>query len=102
MADMPVIAGPSRADGALPDELGKSNWEPRTIPDIRNPSSSLRITENRFIDVLILGDGFQTQAEFEAGLHSWIDNFYDLKVYDTFQGAFRIRALYRESAERAS
>src|SRR5262245_3699622 len=102
MADTSVVAGASRADGSIPYELGKPNWEARTIPDIRNPSSSLQIPESRLIDVLILGDGFQTPAEFEEELQDWIDDFYDLKVYDMFQGAFRIRGLYRESPERAS
>jgi hypothetical protein len=102
MADTSVVAGASRADGSIPYELGKPNWEARTIPDIRSPSSSVRIDESRLIDVLILGDGFLTQAEFEEGLQDWIDVFYDLKVYDIFQGALRIRGLYRESSERAS
>ena len=62
----------------------------------------MQITESRLIDVLILGDGFENQADFEAGLQGWIDDVYDLKVYDLFQGAFRVRALYRQSAEPAS
>jgi hypothetical protein len=102
MADTSVVAGPLRTDGSVPYELGKPNWETRTIPNIRNPSSSLQLGENRVVDVLILGDGYLTQAEFEAGLQSWIDDFYDLKVYDVFRGAFRIRALYRQSPQRAS
>lgn len=102
MADTSVVAGPSRADGSVPYGLGKPNWETRRIPDIRRPASPLQISESRLIDVMILGDGFQTTAEFAAGLQSWIDDFYDLKVYDTFQGAFRIRALYRRSSQRAS
>ena len=102
MADTSVVAGASRADGSIPYELGKPNWQARTIPDIRNPSSSVQIGESRLLDVLILGDGFLTQAEFEEGLQDWIDVFYGLKVYDVFQGAFRIRGRYRESSERAS
>jgi hypothetical protein len=102
MADTSVVAGASRADGSIPYELGKPNWQTRTIPDIRHPSSTIQIPESRLIDVMILGDGFQTSAEFEAGLRGWIDDFYDLKVYDTFQGAFRIRAVYRRSSQRAS
>jgi hypothetical protein len=102
MADTSVVAGTARTDGSVPYELGQPNWDARTIPDIRNPSSTVQISESRLIDVLILGDGFQTQAEFEAGLQDWIDAFYVQKVYDLFQGAFRIRALYRESDERAS
>lgn len=102
MADTSVVAGSTRADGSIPYELGKPNWQSRTIPDIRRPAFTLQIPESRLIDVLILGDGFQAQAEFEAGLQSWIDAFYDLKVYDVFQGAFRVRALYRQSSERSS
>jgi hypothetical protein len=102
MADTSVVAGAARADGSIPYELGKPNWTSRTIPDIRNPSSSIQLRESRLIDVLILGDGFRTREEFEAGLQDWIDAFYDLAVYDVFQGAFRIRGLYRQSSERAS
>lgn len=102
MADTSVVAGASRADGSIPYELGKPNWQTRTIPDIRHPSSTIQIPESRLLDVMILGDGFQTSAEFEAGLQDWIGDFYALKVYDTFQGAFRIRALYRRSSQRAS
>ncbi len=102
MADTSVVAGPARADGSIPYELGKPNWQARTLPDIRRPASTLQIPESRLIDVVILGDGFQTSAEFEAGLQDWINDFYDLKVYDTFRGAFRIRALYRRSQARAS
>ena len=102
MTDTSVIAGPIRADGSIPYELGKPNWVVRTIPNIRSVSSTVTIPANRLIDVLILGDGFQNQAEFEDGLQSWIVAFYQLKVYDIFRGAFRIRALFRESQVRAS
>lgn len=102
MADTSVVAGTGRADGSTPYELGKPNWQNRRIPDIGNPSSTVQINASRLIDVLILGDGFQSQSEFDAGLQSWIDDIYNLKVYDLFRGAFRIRALYRHSSERAS
>lgn len=102
MADKSVVAGTTRADGSVPYAMGKPNWQHRRIPDIRHLSSTVQITENNLIDVLILGDGFQTPSEFESGIQGWIDDFYDLKVYDIFQGAFRIRALYQQSSERAS
>ncbi|HHJ15495.1 MAG TPA: hypothetical protein ENJ80_02240 [Gammaproteobacteria bacterium] len=102
MADTSVVAGPARTDGSIPYEIGKVNWKDRTIPDIRNPSAQVQIEENRLIDVVILGDGFTCQEDFESLLAGWIDSFYDLKVYDLFRGVFRIRALYRESPEYAS
>jgi hypothetical protein len=102
MADMSVSAGAARVDGSVPYELGKPNWQARRIPDIGDPSQSSRILESRLCDVLILGDGFQSQAEFETQLVSWIRSFYALTVYDVFRGAFRVRALYRHSAQRAS
>ena len=102
MADTSVVARATRADGSVPYVLGEPNWQGRRIPDIRNLASTVQIGENQLIDVLILGDGFFTQAEFEAGLQSWINGFYALKVYDLFRGAFRVRALYRQSSARAS
>ncbi|MCU0300145.1 MAG: M64 family metallopeptidase [Candidatus Nanopelagicales bacterium] len=102
MADTSVSAGAAREDGSVPYELGKPNWQGREIPDIDDPSRSSRILEGRMCDVLILGDGFQSRAEFEQQLASWISSFYALTVYDVFRGAFRVRALYRHSAERAS
>lgn len=102
MADTTVVAGAARADGSVPYELGRPNWIGRRIPDIREPSSEVTLPESRLIDVLILGDGFLTQAEFENGIQAWITAFYRVNVYDVFQGAFRVRALYRQSADRAS
>src|SRR5688500_5505081 len=102
MADTSVVARATRAGGSVPYDLGAPNWQGRRIPDIRNPSSTVQIDEHQLIDVLILGDGFFTQAEFESGLQSWINGFYALKVYDLFRGAFRVRALYRQSSVRAS
>lgn len=102
MAGTSVMVKTVRPYGAVTYELGKPNWQGRRIPDIRNPSNIIQLNEHRLIDVLILGDDFLTQSEFESGLQSWIDDFYKLKVYDTFCGAFRIRALYRHSSERSS
>lgn len=102
MTDTSVIAGPTRADGSIPYELGKPNWVGRTIPNIRAPSSTVQIRANQLIDVLILGDGFMEPTEFEKALQEWIGLFYRLKVYDIFRGAFRIRALYHRSLAPAS
>lgn len=102
MADLSVVAGATRADGSVPYDLGRPNWINRRIPNIRRPNVTVRLPESRMLDVLILGDGYQTQTEFEDLLDDWIDGFYKLKIYEVFQGAFRIRALYRQSSEPAS
>lgn len=102
MAEQCYVAGPARKDGSVPYEVCKADWQDRRIPDIRNPSSQVQLLENRLIDVLILGDGFKDQVDFESVLHGWIDSFHALKVYDVFRGAFRIRALFRASSELAS
>lgn len=60
------------------------------------------VAEDRLIDIVILGDGFTEAAEFRAALVAWLDDFYDLAVYERFAGAFRIRALHMPSAEPAS
>ena len=102
MADLTITARPARADGSVPYNLGRPNWVRRTIPNILRRNGRVRLPESRMIDVLILGDGYQAQSEFEDKLEDWLDSFYKVKVYDVFQGAFRIRALYRQSSERAS
>ena len=54
------------------------------------------------IDVIILGDGFTAASQFAAALHEWLDEHLALKVYDTFAGCLRIRALYTPSLQPAS
>lgn len=98
MADISVVAGPVRSDGSITYELGRPNWIGRRIPNIRRTHVTVRLPESRMIDVLILGDGYTDRAQFEGELQDWIEEFYRLKVYDTFQGAFRVRALYRPSS----
>jgi hypothetical protein len=73
--------------------MGRANWLPRRIPDIRNPVATKQLHRSQQIDVLILGDGFQARAEFEEQLQAWIEYVYQLKVYDLFQGPFCIRAI---------
>ncbi len=100
MADTSVIAQQARDDGSIPYLIGAPNWSARTIPDLRNPSGTVTLLERQLIDVLILGDGYLTQSEFETSLQAWIDDFFKLKVYEVFKGAFRIRALFRASDVR--
>jgi hypothetical protein len=88
--------------------LGRGNWAPPAqngrpwVPDLTNPSAAVRLTGDQVIDVLILGDGYTDQGEFEAHLADWLDDFYAVEVYDRFRGAFRVRALFTRSDERCS
>ncbi len=101
MADTTVSAQTARADGSVPYLIGQPNWQSRSVPDINDPTSNVTLLERQLIDVLILGDGFLSQTEFESSLQAWIDDFFKLAVYEVFKGAFRIRALYRSSAVRS-
>lgn len=83
-------------------ELGKGNWSPAEIPDMGNGNRVTRLTPDQLIDVIILGDGYETEAQFEARLKKWLDAFFRVDVYRFFAGAFRIRALYTPSQEPAS
>lgn len=101
MPDLTITRSPETG-GRVRYELGPGNWRDRVIPDIRDPGARVQIPENRLIDVVILGDGFQSAADFEAGLQEWLSDFFELTVYATFAGAFRVRALYTPSSEPAS
>lgn len=97
-----TIGSSAEPGGRVRYELGRTNWEDRRIPDIRNPSATVQIPESRMVDVVILGDGYESAAQFESQLTGWLNGFAKLAVYDTFAGAFRIRALYEPSDVPAS
>lgn len=97
-----TIAKATERNGRMRYELGPGNWRDRFIPSIRNPAGRVRLPERRMIDVVILGDGYTTAADFETQLDDWLDEFAAMTVYETFAGAFRIRALYEPSSEPAS
>ncbi len=97
------------SNAALPEddwilyELGKANWDPAWVPDLRNASRpSIELTESELIDVIILGDGYENKSQFEQVLQSWLNGFFNLAVYQKFAGAFRIRAIFTPSAGPAS
>jgi hypothetical protein len=82
--------------------LGRSNWSLQWIPDLVNPGGTIRLAENQIIDIIILGDGYKDQIEFEVQLRDWLDDFYAVDVYDEFRGVFRIHALYTPSEKYCS
>ena len=55
------------------------------------------MAENCLVDVIILGDGFISPSDFRDALADWLNDFFALKIYDVFAGAFRIRALFTRS-----
>ena len=101
MRDQSIIATPL-GDGRVSYTLGRPNWTDRRIPDIRRPAETVRVDDDRMIDIIILGDGFTAPSQFAAMLAEWLADFLAIKVYDTFAGCFRIRALYTPSVEPAS
>jgi hypothetical protein len=101
MADQ-TITETTLDDGRIRYELGRTNWESRLVPDIRQPESALQIPVDRLIDVVILGDGYLTPDDFREELAQWLAAFFKLTVYDTFAGGIRVRALYTPSGEPAS
>ncbi len=78
-------------------DLGRPNWDPGWIPDLTDPQRTVPVGRDQIIDVLILGDGFPDRADFESQLDDWLDDFFDVDVYERFRGAFRVRALFRRS-----
>lgn len=106
MVDLSIVnLDPSRTD-AVRYELGAGNWRPPgggpRIPDLANPGATIGLTDGQVIDVLILGDGYETRDSFESRLTNWLTDFYAVDVYNRFAGAFRIRALFRRSSEPCS
>jgi len=97
-----TITSTSEANERIRYELGRSNWIARQIPDIHSPGSSITLAESRMIDVVILGDGYTESETFEDQLAEWLGEFFEQQVYETFAGAFRIRALFEPSSEPAS
>jgi hypothetical protein len=105
MADLTVTALDSLSGSRVRYEIGKGNWAPSTeagrgwVPDLGGAAGdTVQLEESQRIDVLILGDGFETESSFRSKLDAWIKAFFDVKVYEQFRGAFRIRALYTRSA----
>ena len=90
-------------------DIGRSNWAPAAedghgwIPDLGGAAAdTIRLKEAQRIDVLILGDGFDSETEFRSKLDDWIVDFFKVGVYERFRGAFRIRALFTRSTQPAS
>ncbi|MGB4777379.1 hypothetical protein [Microbacterium sp.] len=102
MADLSIVClDPGEGDGAR-YELGPGNWKAPSIPDLARPGERVDLAEHEVIDVVILGDGHQTRATFEQQLSAWLTDLFAVDVYEAFSGAFRIRALFRASAEPCS
>ena len=103
MADTSIAASTDDADADLVTyELGKPNWDPPWLPDLARPGGTVTLGDAQLIDILILGDGYRDRAEFEAQLSSWIAAFFQVTVYEAMRGAFRVRAVFRKSAQRVS
>jgi hypothetical protein len=103
MADTSIVASTSESDADLVVyEIGKPNWDPPWLPDLAQPGGIVALAEGQVIDVLLLGDGYRDRTELEAQLSSWITAFFQVSVYEAMRGAFRIRAVFRKSAQRVS
>ena len=109
MADLTVTAlDPLTAD-TIRYEIGRDNWAPSAenghawVPDLlHNAVGTVRLGESQIIDVVILGDGYEGEHQFHTQLDAWIADFFGVDVYQQFRGAFRIRALFTQSAEPCS
>jgi hypothetical protein len=91
---------------------------PREVPDISgNPGDLAIIPNDRYIDILILGDGFLVHEEPEfldsnstIGAFGWYfrmfgggpNNEEGIRPFNKFKQAFRVRALFEESVDRVS
>jgi len=90
-------------------ELGRQNWAPASedqhpwLPDfLHGGSGNVRLAEDQVIDLVILGDGYETATQFRSQLQGWLDDFFAVEVYERFRGAFRIRAVFTRSTEPCS
>src|SRR6185295_14385904 len=102
MADLSITnLDPDRTD-RVRYALGQPNWDPFRIPDISDHGNIISLAEDQVIDIIILADGYDDQAEFEDQLSDWLENFFDVTAYEKFSGAFRIRALFVTSDEPCS
>jgi hypothetical protein len=106
MADKTVTPLDPSGATTIRYELGRANWAPAAedghpwMPAaVHGDAGTIRLNEDQVIDILILGDGYETRSQFEDRLAIWLDEFFDTEVYDTFCGAFRIRALFTPSPE---
>lgn len=103
MADTSIAASTSDPDADLVTyELGKPNWHPPWVPDLAVRGRNVTLGDAHVIDIVLLGDGYRDRSEFETQLSSWIVAFFQVTVYEAFRGAFRIRAVFRKSAQRVS
>lgn len=85
---------------------------PRKIPDITGgPADSIILSDTGIIDIVILGDGYLSEAtngdstrffDQAQGLYDSLFGSAGIRPYTSFSQAFRVRAIYEESAERAS
>lgn len=109
MADQTITALDPISGDVVRYEIGRANWAPESeddhgwIPDLlHGGAGTVRLTEDQIIDVVILGDGYETQRQFRDRVEAWIDDFFRVDVYERFRGAFRIRALFTRSGEPCS
>ncbi|MBI3217091.1 MAG: hypothetical protein HYZ38_25020 [Mycobacterium sp.] len=109
MADLTVTALDPLTSNRIRYNIGAKNWAPTAedghgwVPDLAGTGSgTVRLPEAARIDVLLLGDGFESEADFHWKLDEWIATFFKVEVYERFRGAFRIRALFNHSDEPAS
>ena len=93
MADLSITETPL-ADGKIRYTLGSPNWQDRRMPDIRRSGSTVQIDEQRLIDVVILGDGFTSSADFRATLADWITDFFVKRARTCAGGNPHPRALH--------
>lgn len=109
MPDVTVTPLDALSSDLIRYEIGAGNWKPAAeagrgwVPDLGGAAgATVRLEESQRIDVLILGDGFETESSFRSMLDDWIADFFEVEVYQRFPGAFRVRALFTRSDEPAS
>lgn len=83
-------------------ELGRPNWSPAWIPELRTSSGTMSIAASERLDIVVLCDGYTSKSTFSSHLSTWIGRLFKLDVFEWFRGAVRIRAIYTASTEKAS
>jgi hypothetical protein len=101
MADQSITNLDPQRDDSIRYAVGEPNWRDPVIPGMRI-RNTVALDASQVIDVIILGDGYPDTAAFEKDVATWIDDFYQVDVYSSFSGAFRVHALFNRSASFAS
>lgn len=107
LALMLWFTAPMSKVSANHDQMQLNSWgATRQIPDLAD-GGMVRLSADQIIDVVVLGDGFlaSEKAAFFQQAQGWYDEYLSPngeRPFTFFSQAFRVRAIFNASSERAS